>query len=142
MIFRLTDWDRIRAEKLGLQHLAERKGRKQRRTPQDEIDLDTLEEAGKINAQRLFVSEVVKKHLYEREAMIQMLQGRESAVRKADAKSMTREERSKGLKVLRNQHRNWKNSSSADPEVIQRILIEGIVYSFEFTKSYCRPSHI
>ena len=71
------------------------------------------------------MSEVVKKHLYEREAMIQMLQGRESAVRKADAKSMTREERSKGLKVLRNQHRNWKNSSSADQEVIQRILIEG-----------------
>ncbi|KAK3103454.1 hypothetical protein FSP39_019371 [Pinctada imbricata] len=131
---RLMDWDRIRTERLEQQHLEDRKGRKQRRTPKDETDMDTLEEFGIVNAQGEYVSEIVKKHLYEREALIQMLQGRESAIKKADAKSMRQEERYKQLKILRNQHRNWKSSSSPDPEVVLRILLEAVGLYYENRK--------
>ncbi|XP_062600408.1 trichohyalin-like [Saccostrea cucullata] len=131
---RLTDWDRLRSENLAKFRLQAKKGRKQIKSPQNYCDLDHMEEMGVVDLQKKLVVELVEKHKYEREAAIQMLQGRDSENSKAVAKSITAGERNKLLKTLRNRHTNWKNSKSDNSEVLHSILLEGMGLYYENRK--------
>lgn len=55
-----------------------------------------------------------------------MLQGPDSLAHRTAAKKLDTEQRSKQLKTLRNKHRSWKGSNSADKSVLYKILIEGM----------------
>ncbi|XP_069101140.1 trichohyalin-like isoform X2 [Argopecten irradians] len=126
-----SDWDRSRAERLAQIRLLAKKGHKQLRTGRDILDLDQVGMSGAVGTQREIITEMVRKHFYEREALINMLQGRESAGHKAKAKSMGTEERGKRLKTLRNQHKTWSESKNSDAAVLEKILQEAVGLSYE-----------
>ncbi|XP_060082221.1 trichohyalin-like [Ylistrum balloti] len=126
-----TDWDRSRAERLAQLRLSAKKGHKQLRTGRDLMDLDQAVSSGAIGIQREIITEIVKKHSYEREALIYMLQGRDSAVYKANAKRLNVEQRAKRLKTLRNQHKSWQDNKNSDVAVLEKILQEAVGLCYE-----------
>jgi len=65
--YRNNDWDRSRSERLAQIRLTDRKGRKHVRTPREPLDLDACQTQGIMGIQRQFVTELVKKHSFERE---------------------------------------------------------------------------
>ncbi|OWF34681.1 hypothetical protein KP79_PYT11450 [Mizuhopecten yessoensis] len=128
-----SDWDRSRAERLAVIRLDARKGHKQLRSGRDMLDLNQASNSGAIGTQREIITEIVKKHSYEREALINMLQGRDSAVHKASAKRISMEQRNKRLKTLCNQHKSWRDNRNKDidHDVLGKILQEAVGLCYE-----------
>ncbi|XP_033746567.1 trichohyalin-like isoform X2 [Pecten maximus] len=126
-----SDWDRSRAERLAQLRLLAKKGHKQLRSGGDLLDFDQAESSGAIGTQREIITEIVKKHSYEREALINMLQGRDSAVYKTNAKRLGVDQRTKRLKTLRNQHKSWQDNKDSDVAVLEKILQEAVGLCYE-----------
>lgn len=78
------------------------------------------------------------------QALIFLLQGKEAKDGVIKAKKMKPEERKAQLKVLQNQHQNWKINPRADKSVLRGIILQGIRFSYFpfWFKRYCIKSNI
>ncbi|XP_063400098.1 trichohyalin-like isoform X3 [Mytilus trossulus] len=135
-----NDWDRNRSEQLSQIQLEDRKGRKLQHTPADLVDTNKLDDLGLTDLKQHLIKEIVQKHFYEREAMINMLQGRESEQQKKKAHQMSSQERKKRLKVLRNQQISWSQSNSDDTQHLHQILTEAVALYCEVRREELLPT--
>ncbi|CAC5415798.1 unnamed protein product [Mytilus coruscus] len=135
-----NDWDRNRSEQLSQIQLEDRKGRKLLHTPADLVDTNKLDDFGLTDLKQHLIKEIVQKHFYEREAMINMLQGRESEQQKKKAHQMSSQERKKRLKVLRNQQISWSQSNSDDTKHLHQILTEAVALYCEVRREELLPT--
>ncbi|XP_052070817.1 trichohyalin-like isoform X2 [Mytilus californianus] len=135
-----NDWDRNRSEQLSQIQLEDRKGRKLQHTPADLVDTNKLDDLGLTDLKQHLIKEIVQKHFYEREAMINMLQGRESEQQKKKAHQMSSQERKKRLKVLRNQQISWSQSNSDDTKNLHQILTEAVALYCEVRREELLPT--
>ncbi|XP_077983007.1 uncharacterized protein LOC144437842 isoform X2 [Glandiceps talaboti] len=121
------DIDRQRQENLALSRLQNLQTTKQKF---QEESLHDNRKKGVVDLQEDIVKIAAKKHAHEREILINLLQGKESAAAKSTGKRLSREQRDKRLKELRAQRTNWRQSTSqylmSKRSLHRRILQEGV----------------
>ncbi|XP_053377355.1 trichohyalin-like isoform X2 [Mercenaria mercenaria] len=130
-----SDWDRSRTERLAQLRIQERVGKSQLKTPQDIPDRSFLQKLQIVDLQVELVREMTKKHFYEREALIFMMQGREAKDGIDKARKMKADDRKHQLKVLQSQHQNWKSNPRADKTVLRGILMQSMCLRYEERKN-------
>ncbi|CAH1784103.1 unnamed protein product [Owenia fusiformis] len=127
--------DRDRQEVLARERLRVRKGRKQLKVSHTDGEIGKDKNAGLLDLQVDIVREISRKHLQEREVLINMLQGRDSTNVKAAARQLNKEQRENKLRFLRNQRNIWREGT---PEYMatqrnnhMRTLQEGVGLYYE-----------
>ncbi|ESO89984.1 hypothetical protein LOTGIDRAFT_164683 [Lottia gigantea] len=110
---KLNNLDELRSKKLVLSQLEEKKGRKQIQVSEGKITLDKLDNLGIVDLRLKVISEIDRKHFFEREAMISMLQGPDSKPVIEVLRKLSEIEKKKEINHLRNQHQNWLNNLSS-----------------------------
>ncbi|XP_071784125.1 uncharacterized protein [Asterias amurensis] len=138
------DSDRDLEELLALERLHQRKGKKPPKVTDDDGHL-IGKNRGVVAWQVEVVRQLLKKHNYEREIMIYLLQGKESSTWLSVARRKNQEQREDRLKELRSQRSNWRKSPSehlvSKRAVHLKILLEGTGLYHENRRSDMRGGH-
>ncbi|XP_064633679.1 golgin subfamily A member 4-like [Lineus longissimus] len=128
------DYDRDRQLKIAETRLNERKGHKMK-FKNDSHDGAIKKHQGVVDLQVAVTLEITKKHAFEREVMVQFLQGRDSQNAKAAGRRMSANDREHQVKILRNQHTAWRESDpnyrKKNQSSHRRVIQEGVCMYYE-----------
>ncbi|XP_055958286.1 putative autophagy-related protein 11 [Patella vulgata] len=128
----LQGLDAIRWRKLAQLRLEDKKGRKQTRVTDNKLTLIKTDDLGTIDLRLKVIEEIDRKHFFEREALINMLEGPESNQWLAEVRNLPTMEQDSRITKYRNQQKNWMNNLSSvqpDPQTLnnhQNILHQAV----------------